>query len=130
MTSVFSWQNSVRFYPASFCTPRPNLPVTPGISSFPTFAFQFPVVKRTSFLVLVLEGLVCPSNLNIKLFKFSFFGISGWDIELDYCDIEWFALEMNRGHFLIFKTAPKYCISDFFVDYRVTPFLLRDSCPL
>ena len=45
--------------PASFCTPRPNLPVTPGISWLLTFAFQFPMMKRTSFfLVLVLEGLV------------------------------------------------------------------------
>ena len=39
------------------------------------------------FLVLILEGLVC---LIIELF--SFFGISGWGIDLDYCDIEWFAL--------------------------------------
>ena len=44
--------------PASFCTPRPNVPVTPGISWLPTFAFQFPIMKRTSFWVLVLEGLV------------------------------------------------------------------------
>ena len=29
MTSVFSWQNSVSLCPALFCTPRPNLPVTP-----------------------------------------------------------------------------------------------------
>ena len=28
MTSVFSWQNSISFCPASFCTPRPNLPVS------------------------------------------------------------------------------------------------------
>ena len=35
--------------PASFCTPRSNLPVTPGISGLPTFAFQSPMVKRTSF---------------------------------------------------------------------------------
>ena len=27
MTSAFSWQNSVSLCPASFCTPRPNLPV-------------------------------------------------------------------------------------------------------
>ena len=40
MTSVFSWQNSVSLWPASFCTPRPNLPVTPGISRLPTFAKQ------------------------------------------------------------------------------------------
>ena len=58
MTSMFSWQNSVRLYPASFCTPRPNLHVTPGISWLHTFAFQVPIMKRTSFWVLVLEGLV------------------------------------------------------------------------
>ena len=32
MTSAFSWQNSVSLCPASFCTPRSNLPVTPSIS--------------------------------------------------------------------------------------------------
>ena len=39
-------------------------------------------------------------------------------IDLDYCDIEWFALEMNRDHSVIFEIAPKYCISDSFVDYE------------
>ena len=58
MTSVFSWENSVSFCLASFCTPRRNLPLTPGISYLPTFAFQSPIMKRTSFGVLVLEGLV------------------------------------------------------------------------
>ena len=56
--SVFSWQNSISLCPASFCTPRPNLPVTPGVSWLPTFAFQSPIMKRTSVLVLVLKGLV------------------------------------------------------------------------
>ena len=36
--------------PASFCIPRPNLPFTPGVSWLPTFAFQSPIMKRTSFL--------------------------------------------------------------------------------
>ena len=45
MTSAFSWQNSVRLCPASFCTPRPDFPVTPGISWLPTFPFQSPVMK-------------------------------------------------------------------------------------
>ena len=31
MTSV-SWQNSISLCPGSLCTPRPNLPVTPGVS--------------------------------------------------------------------------------------------------
>ena len=35
--------------PASFCTPRLNLPVTLDISWLPTFAFQSPTMKRTSF---------------------------------------------------------------------------------
>ena len=36
---------------------------------------------------------------------------------LDYYDIEWFALEMNRDHSVIFEIAFKYCISDSFVDH-------------
>ena len=50
------------------------------------------------------------------------FSISGWGIDLDYCDIEWFALEMNRDHSVIFETAPKYCILDSFVG--------RDGCSM
>ena len=50
MTSAFSWQNSISLCPASFCIPRPNLLVTPGVSWLPTFAFQSPIMKRTSFL--------------------------------------------------------------------------------
>ena len=55
MTSAFSWQNSVSLWPASFCPPGP---ITPGISWLPTFAFQAPVMIRTSFLVLALESII------------------------------------------------------------------------
>ena len=68
------------------------------------------------------------------MFNFSFFSITGWgnldldycDIEwfaletnkdLDYCDIEWFALETNKDHFDVFEIASRYCISDSLVDY-------------
>ena len=37
--------------------------------------------------------------------------------DLDYCDIEWFALETNRDHSVVFEIASKYCISDSFVDH-------------
>ena len=50
--------------------------------------------------------------------NFSFFGITGWGIALDYCDFEWFALEMSRDHSVIFEIVPKYCILDSFVDYE------------
>ena len=46
-----------------------------------------------------------------------FFSITGQGIDLDYCDIRWFALEMNRDHSVIFEIASKYCISESFVDY-------------
>ena len=49
-------------------------------------------------------------------FNVSFFSVIGWDLDLDHRDIEWFALEMNRDHSVIFETASKYCISDSFVD--------------
>ena len=50
--------------------------------------------------------------------SFSFFVISGWGIDLDYCDVEWLALETNGDHSVIFEIAPKYCISGSFVDYE------------
>ena len=34
------------------------------------------------------------------------------------CDIEWFALETNRDHSVIFYIAPKDCISDSYFDYE------------
>ena len=55
--------------------------------------------------MLVLESLV---GLH-KTVQLSFFSITGRDIDLDYCDIEWFALEINREHSVIFEIASKYC---------------------
>ena len=74
------------------------------------FCIPVPYDEKDIFLVLVLEGLV-------GLFNFIFFSISGWGIDLDYYVIEWFALETNRDHSVIFETASKYCISDSLVDY-------------
>ena len=63
----------------------------------------------------VLKRLV--EQVFIELFNFSFFSITGRGTDLDYCDIEWFALETNRDHSVIFEIASKYCISDSFVDH-------------
>ena len=38
-------------------------------------------------------------------------------MDLNYCDIEWFALETNSDHSIVFEIASKYCISDSFVDH-------------
>ena len=36
---------------------------------------------------------------------------------MDYCDVEWFALEMSRDLSVVFEIASKNYISDSFVDY-------------
>ena len=62
--------------------------------------------------------------------NFSFFGISGWDIDLYYCDVEWFALEMNQNHSVTFEVAPKYYISDSFVDYEGSSISSKGFLPI
>ena len=53
----------------------------------------------------------------IEPFNFSFFSITGRGTDLDYCDVEWFVLETNRDHSVVFDISSEYCISDSFVDY-------------
>ena len=63
--------------------------------------------------MLVLGGLVgIHRTIQIQFLQHYWFGID-WD----YCDIEWFALEMNRHHSVILEMTSKYCILDSFVDY-------------
>ena len=61
--------------------------------------------------MLVLKDLV---GLH-KTVNFSFFCVTGWGIDWDYCDIEWFALETNRDHSVVFEIVSKYCILDSFL---------------
>ena len=56
--------------------------------------------------MLVLESLV---GLH-RTVQLELFSVTGRGIDLDYHDIEWFALEMNRDHSVIFEIASKYCI--------------------
>ena len=59
-----------------------------------------------------------------RTFQLCLFGISGWGIDLDYYDVEWFALQTNWENSVIFVIGPKCCISDSFVgyeDYSISP---------
>ena len=63
--------------------------------------------------MLVLKGLVgLHRTIQPQLLQ-----VAGWGIGLDYCDIEWFVLETNRDHSVIFEIVSKYCILDSFVDH-------------
>ena len=63
--------------------------------------------------MLVLGGLI---GLHGTI-ELHFLQHSGWGIDLDYCDIEWFALEMKRDHSVFFEIASTCCISDSSVDH-------------
>ena len=101
---------------ASFCTPRPNFPVIPGVSWLPTFCIPVPynVLKRHLFWVLVLDGLV-GLHRTIQLQLLQCYWLGHW------LGLPWYwmvCLETNRDHSVIFDIVPKYCILDSFVDYE------------
>ena len=75
--------------------------------------------------MLVLKGLV---GLH-KTIQLQLFSVAGWGIDLDYCDIEWFALETNRDHSVVFELHPSTAFQTLLGTMMATPFLLRDSCP-
>ena len=50
-------------------------------------------------------------------------------MDLDYCDVEWFALETDRDHFVISEIAQKTAFCTLLLTMRAIPFFLRDSCP-
>ena len=75
--------------------------------------------------MLVLKGLV---SLH-RTMQLQFLQHYWWGRDLDYCDIQWFALEMNRDHSVIFEIASNTTFQALLLTMRATPFLLRDFCP-
>ena len=67
-------------------------------------------MKRTFFWIVVLDLVGLHRTVQLQLLQHYRLGH-----RLGLLDIEWFALEMNRDHCVIFETASKYCVSDSFV---------------
>ena len=128
MTSAFSWQNSISLCSASFCIPRPNLPVTPGVSWLPTFAFQSSVMKRHLFWVLVPKGLV-GLHRTIPLQLLQSYGL-GHRLGLPWY---WMIYLGNKQRFWDFESIlrlhPSTAFQTLLLTMMAIPFLLRDSCP-
>ena len=84
-------------------------------------AVSLGLLFRLGFVEVLATWLSDTPSLNMTVDFFSanqrFFSVTSWGIGLDYHDIECFALEMNRDHFVIFEIASKYCISDPFIDH-------------
>ena len=68
------------------------------------------MMKRTSFL-----------GVSARRSCISFLSTTGWGIELDYCDTEWFALETNRDLYSQQKQDRELTVS------QIMNFLLPNS---
>ena len=116
--------NSISLCPASFLIPRPNLPVTPGVSWLPTFAFQFPIMKRTFFWVLVLKRLVgLHRTVQLQLLQRYWLG--------HRLGLLWYWMvclgnEQRSLSFLRMHTSTAFWT--LLLTMMATSFLLRDSC--
>ena len=112
-------------FASSFCTPRPNLPVTLGISWLPAFAFQFSLMKRTSFfLLLFLEGVVglhSISQLPASLASL------GHRLGLLWCWMVCLGNEPRSSS--IFEVAPNTAFQSLLLTLRATPFFSKGFLP-
>ena len=105
MTSVFSWQNCFPL-PCFILHSKAKLACNSRYLLTFYFAFLSTMMKRTSFLDASSRSSM---QIFTKLVNI-FFAISDWGIDLDYYDVEWFALKMNWCHSVIFEIVHKYCI--------------------
>ena len=76
---------------------------------FLDFCIQVPYDEKGIFFY-VSSRRCCRSSKNHSTSSSSALAVGG--IDLDYCDTEWFALEMNKDYSVISEIAPKDCILD------------------
>ena len=125
MTSTFCWPIFVSLCPASFCTPRPYFPVTPGISWLSTLHSSPLLWKKHLFGVLVLESLVVLQR-TVKL-QLHLHYLSG-----DRLGFLWYwmtCLGKEPRSFCHFWDWIQVLHFGLLSSMKATPFLLRDSCP-
>ena len=88
------------------------------------FYIPVPYNEKDIFLgVLVLEGLVgLHRTVQLQLIQ-----CTVWGIDLDYHDIEWFALE-TEIILSFLRLHPSTAFQTLLLTMRATPFLQWDSC--
>ena len=116
--------NSVSLCPASFCTPRPNLPVIPGISWLPAFAFQSSMMKRASFLgVTSRRSYMSSQNHSTSSSPVLVVGTETWiTVMLNGLPWKWTKIVLS-----FLRSHPSTAFWTLLLTVRATPFLLRDS---
>ena len=127
LNNVFSWKNSVSLLSASFCTSKPNLPLIPGISRLPTFAFQSPMMKRASFFFDIHSRRSCRSSQNhsTSASLALIVGTQTWITMI----LNGLPLKQTEVIVLFLRLHPGTAFWTVQLTMIAIPFLLRDSCP-
>ena len=126
MTSAFSGQNSVSLLSTSFCTPRPNLLVTPGVSWLVSWLLLHsnPLGRKGYSLFGVSSRRSCRS---VQMFKK---GVNDIDddgvvthLEPDIleCEVKWAlvqtkleeVMEFQLSYFKSWKMMPSKCCTEY-----------------
>ena len=114
---MFSWKYYVSLCHDSFCTPSPNFPVILANSWLPTFAFQSPMMKRTSIFGLISRR---PSRslpeLKSRTGQLQILQGQWWEHRPTL--LWWFDLEISLDHSVIFEVGHKSFILDSFVSHE------------
>ena len=133
MTSAFSWQNSVSLHPASIWYSKAKFVCYSSYVLTSYYCIPVPYDEKDIFFwVLVLEGLVdLHRAIHLQLLWHYWLAHTptSWGIDLDYCDVEWLALEMNGDHSVIFWDCAQILHFELLLTMRAALFLLRNSFP-
>ena len=121
---VCSLGKTINLCPASFCTPRPNLPVNPGISWLPTFAFRSPIMKGHIFGVLLLEGLVGLHRTVQRSASSAFLDRAKTWVTVILNALPWKLTEIILS---FLRLHPSTAFWTLLLTMMATPFFLRDS---
>ena len=106
----FSWRNSTSLCPATFCTPRTNLPVTPHISYFLLFHSSPLWWKGHLNLVLVWEGLIHLHNLSTSA-ALAFVLGHGFELLWDWLPLSVWVSPMEAWDSCGLLLGPWFCCS-------------------
>ena len=78
---------------------------------------------------ILKDDAVESAALNMQYAGFRHFGISVWGIDLGYCSVKWFALEIDQVQSVFLRLHPSTAFQDLFMTIWATLFLLSNSCP-
>ena len=123
VTNVFSPQNAVSLYPAWSSIPRPNVPLTPGVSWLPYFCFPVPYDEKNVFFCV--SSRRCCNSLQNRWIQLLWHQWLRHRLGLLRC---WMICLGNKHIILsFFRLPPSTAFWILFLPMRATLLLLREK---